>query len=144
MIKGFDASSVQGEIPWASLGDYRFVILKSQQGNDGLDPEFAHDVAGAQAAGIEPFAYCFAYPLDHIDPKAQAKLFMDAVARGGLDIKRPVFVDCEWPEIGDWPKWGCTAKQITAYLERLFAELVALGARPCLYTYPVWWAAVSA
>lgn len=150
MIKGGDSSRVQGLLPFpqlAALG-MRFVILKAQQGNDGFDPCFERNMKAALAAGIVPFAYCFAYPLPGDkpgrDPKQQAKLCVDRLYRFPEMRGRPIFVDLEWPEPSDWTKWGCTAAQIAAWCRDFCAEIFRLtGVRPIIYTYPWWWAAVS-
>lgn len=144
MIKGVDVSSVQGEIPWAKLAalGYQFSLIKGQQGNDGCDPRFVLDVAAATAAGIEPMAYHFAYPLRHIAPKDQAAMMVAAHRRAFFDVGRPMFIDCEWPERSAWVRWDCSPAEVSTYLRDLFTELVALGARPGLYTYPFWWTGV--
>lgn len=152
MIKGFDASSVQGVLPLAQLGpEYRFVILKAQQGNDGFDPSFERNMLAAFAASIEAFAYCFAYPLPDSPgklnrcPLEQARLFVERVYKFPQMRGRPIFLDLEWPELGDWKKWGCTAASISAWCRDCAAEVFRLtGVRPILYSYPYWWAAVSA
>jgi lysozyme len=151
MIYGFDASSVQGNLPFEKLDpSLRFVLLKAQQGNDGFDPNFEKDMRGALAAGLQPFAYCFAYPLppkpgkNGRDPKAQAKIFVDRVHAFPEMRGRPLFLDLEWPAPQDWVLWGCTAASINAWCQACAAEVQNLtGIPPVLYTYPWWWAAVS-
>jgi GH25 family lysozyme M1 (1,4-beta-N-acetylmuramidase) len=152
VLRGLDASSVQGAIPYSRLDrDLAFIILKAQQGNDGFDSDFERNMKGALAAGFEPFAYCYVYPLAHIDPKAQAKLFVDRVYRYPQLKGRPLFIDCEWPEVvaqpprilKGWREWKCNPAQISAYLRELFAEVERLsGVTPILYTYDYWWAAI--
>jgi GH25 family lysozyme M1 (1,4-beta-N-acetylmuramidase) len=150
MLRGLDASSVQGALPYASLKEYSFVILKAQQGNDGFDPYFERNMKGAVDAGIEPFAYCFAYPLPHLDPRAQAKLFVDSLARFSEMADRPIFLDYEWPELiasrpggKGWKEWGCSPPQIAAWLRDNAAEVQRLSGRvPVIYTYDSWWSAV--
>lgn len=144
MLRGLDASSVQGKLPFELLkaSGYRFIVIKAQQGNDGLDPQFAANVKGAFSAGIEPFAYCFAYPLPHLDPKEQARLFVERTQ--ALLPGRPLFLDFEWPSPEQWVKWGCTAPQISQWLKELCEEVVRLtGLKPILYTYPYWWSSLS-
>ena len=86
-LRGFDASSVQGLIPyWQLSKDMRFAVLKAQQGNDGFDPYFERNALAAFDEGVEPFAYCFAYPLPEAgnptrSPKAQAELFAAQTAQ---------------------------------------------------------------
>lgn len=151
MIRGFDASSVQGVLPYKQLveQDIRFVILKAQQGNDGFDPYFERNMKAGLDAGLVVFPYCFFYPLPatkaSLDPKFQAELFCEKVYRFD-DMKGvPIFIDEEWPEVQNWKKWGCTAPQINASMKENAEEVHRIsGVRPGLYTYLFWWQAVSA
>jgi lysozyme len=157
MLRGSDASSVQRAMPFKALAEagHRFVIMKAQQGNDGFDPWFERNMRSALAHGIEPFAYCFAYPLEPgkkadgtpifgRDPKEQAKICVDEVYRFPEMHGRPIFLDLEWPEPGEWAKWGITAKSIAAWCRIFCAEVYRLaGVKPIIYTYPWWWAEVS-
>lgn len=152
VIRGFDASAAQGVIPWGRLDpSLRFAILKAQQGNDGFDPTFTRNVKGALETGLEPFAYCFAYPLPAKAgktgrcPREQARLFVDRVtAAHPLMHGRPLFLDLEWPMPQDWGTWGCTAESIAEWCAEHCDEVASYsGVTPILYTYPDWWAHVS-
>jgi lysozyme len=151
MTKGLDASSVQGLLPYDRLGDYGFVILKGQQGNDGFDPFFERNYKGALDHGIEPFVYCFAYPLPKLDPKLQAGLFVDRAYAACPEMRgRPFFIDEEWPEVvplkpggKGWKEWGCSPPQVAGWMRDNAAEVRRLtGRKPVLYTYDWWWSAV--
>jgi GH25 family lysozyme M1 (1,4-beta-N-acetylmuramidase) len=151
VIRGFDASSVQGHIPFADAAktSLAFGIFKCWTGNDGPDPNFEANVLGAETAGLVAFAYCFAFPLPEKaghpgrDPKEQAKLFFDHAWK--VCPGRPIFVDFEWPEPKDWAKWGCTAESISEWMRECCEELTRLcgGIAPIIYTYPDWWTHVS-
>ena len=156
MLRGLDAFSGQGQLDYPSLireFNCEFVILKAQQGNDGFDPMFEWNWKGAVDAGVEPFPYCFLYPLDKIDPATQAKRFIDEVfkrvpaARG-----RPFFLDVEWPEVvplkpgpgaKGWKEWGCTPKSIATYTKAVCEGMTQhSGRKPAIYIYDWWWTAV--
>lgn len=160
MIRGFDASEVQGLLPFDRLDpSLRFVILKAQQGNDGFDPFFERNMRAALAAGLVPFAYAFAYPLPPApdphgipgrlifgrDPIEQAKLCVDRILAFPEMRGRPIFLDLEWPAPTDWATWGCTAASVSAWCQAFCAEVARLsGVAPIIYTYPDWWHHVSA
>lgn len=143
---------MQGAIPyWLLSKDLRFAILKSQQGNDGFDPFFKRNVDQALAEGREPFPYCFAYPLPANgtpgrDPREQAKLFVDRTLGASRAMEgRPFFLDYEWPEPNLWKRWGCSAAQISDWCAANAEEVeLQTSVTPIIYTYPWWWAAVSA
>jgi lysozyme len=151
-IRGLDASSVQGKIDFKSVTtsgwDIQFAILKAQEGNEHFDPYFERNITAAIAVGIEPFAYCFAYPLPSIpgsdagrDPKEQAQLFVERVCRYPELAKRPIFLDYEWPPPNEWAKWGMNGAAVNEWCLENAAEVHRLtGVRPSLYTYPWWWA----
>lgn len=144
MIRGLDASAVQREVPFHLLGsEYKFAILKAQQGNDGFDPFFVRNADAAFDHGLEVFAYCFTYPLPHLDPKAQAALFVQRLEKTRV-AGRPIFLDNEWPEVGPgWKKWGCSPKQLADWQQANAEEVHRLsGVRPVIYTYDYWWGAV--
>jgi len=159
VIRGLDASAVQGPLPYSKLDpEIRFAILKAQQGNDGFDPWFGRNMRAALANGLVPFAYCFAYPLPPQnpgsviaggipgrDPREQAKLCVTRVHAYPEMVGRPLFLDLEWPPPNDWAKWGCGASQISEWCRVFCAEVACLsGVMPVLYTYPWWWRSVSA
>lgn len=150
MIRGCDASAVQGAIPlWHTGPELRFVILKAAQGNDGFDSFFKRNVDAALSEGREPFPYCFAYPLPGStpgrDPKEQAKLFVDRTLGASRAMEgRPFFLDYEWPEPNLWKKWGCSASQIADWCAANAEEVERLTAvTPVIYTYPYWWHAIG-
>ena len=148
MLRGFDASSVQGAIPfWLLSKDHRFCILKAQQGNDGFDPSFTRNVTEALKNGIEPFAYCFAYPLHDDgkhpgrDPREQARLFVDRVTNAHVSMHgRPIFLDFEWPEPINRKRWGVDAAFLAGWCAACAEEVeIYSGVTPILYTYWDWW-----
>jgi lysozyme len=138
-IRGIDVSSVQGNVPWAAVAasGIQFCIVKCGNGNDGFDPNFSSNVAGATAAGLKVACYHFVYPLPTTasqplrDPVKQAQYHFNA-ANGVLAL-----CDFEWPTQPDWAKWGCSAAQINAWGLAYLAEYSSLSGRPMpIYTYP--------
>ncbi len=131
MLHGLDVSAVQGVVPWSQLTtDYHFVVIKAQQGNDGLDPYFFKNVAGAKAAGLITGGYHFAYPLPHLDPREQARMFFARCKEHGTNVgELPPFLDLEWPAVQDWAKWKCTAQQISDWARDCLGEMRKLYAR---------------
>lgn len=149
MLHGLDGSSVQGILPFDQLvaTGIKFVILKAQQGNDGFDPDCIKNAEAAIAHGLTVFAYCFLYPLPHLDPREQARLFLSKL-KGTVLEGKPIFVDCEWPEPlalkaggKGWKEWGCTPAQISQWMKDCCDEL-SKSTTVVMYTYDDWWSCV--
>ena len=140
MIRGIDASSVQGVLPIDALDavDCRFLIHKCQQGNDGRDPFFDRNIEAARDKGWVVGAYHFLYPLPHLSPEAQAEGFFKASPLGTEDGDLPPAIDLEWPDPdAGWVKWGCTGPQICDWSRRCAERMSELyGRKPLIYTYP--------
>ncbi len=156
MILGVDCYSGYGLIDWtrvASCG-VRFAFIKCSEGNEPArdDHRFALNVASAKAAGIYVGAYHFGYflptrtPADGRSPVDEARRAFAAcggLGRGPGEL--PPVLDMEWPEVGDWGRWGCDAKQISAWGREYCEEATRLwGRKPIVYTYPFWMRTVAA
>lgn len=146
-ISGIDISSVQGTVPWDAVAarGTRFAVCKCGNGNDGHDPTFDGNVAGARAAGLVVGVYHFVYcglpdAVGHPgrDPIDQAQAHY--VASGGLGSKPGDLLPCidlEWPAPQDWAKWGVNASMILAWVRAYLGKAEALhGRTPIVYTYP--------
>jgi GH25 family lysozyme M1 (1,4-beta-N-acetylmuramidase) len=151
VIRGFDASSCQGAIPWDALkaAGIEYVYLKCGNGNDPPDPTFERNAQEAKSHGLIVAPYHFLYPLPHIDPVHAAEAHFAACGGIGSNVgELPAAIDLEWPPreeqakdsktiIDTWAKWGVGRLQINlwtvAYAKR-YRELQ--GSPPVLYTYP--------
>lgn len=159
MLRGLDASSMQGRVPFKSLEDeYHFAIFRAQIGNDGFDPNFADNVKEALDHGIEPFPYGFAYILPPSifspsrDPKRQAAMYVERVLKAAPMLEgRPFFNDYEWPEVvakpplvkKGWKEWGCNPPMIADWMRVHIGETSRLSKRKSVaYIYDWWWSCV--
>jgi lysozyme len=138
-VRGVDISEVQQHVDfnWLVKQGFQFVIVKCFTGNDGKDPFYERNVAGATAAGLKVGIYHFIYPLPtdpaHPGRDAKTQAAMHYKAAGDQQV---VCCDLEWPEPQDWSKWGCTAAQITEWTLEYLEEYERLsGVRPIIYTY---------
>lgn len=156
MILGVDVFSGYGVIDWAAAAQagVRFAYVKCTEGNEARrdDTAFTRNVAGCKAAGVLVGSYHFPYPLPSgqglpvgRSPREQAERAYEAC--GGLGERPgelPHAVDAEWPEVGEWGKWGCTAKQLSDWLREYCIHATLLWSRqPIIYTYPFWWKALA-
>lgn len=136
---GYDISVIQGNVPFETLAQQgtRFIISRCAVGNSGTDINYTKNIKGTKDAGMLAMAYNFAFPLPTIpsqptrDPIVQAQIHFNAAA-GEL-----ASLDMEWPVIGDWNKWGCSASQIVDWTLKYLQEYEKLsGKKIPIYTYP--------
>lgn len=157
MIFGVDVYSGYGAIDWIKArdeGDVKFAFLKCTEGNEPArdDSRFAENLVGCQKAGIYAGAYHFPYPLPSGPSLPAGRSPREQAVRahktsGGLGMvagELPHVVDAEWPEVGDWGKWGVTAASLSEWLREYCEHASELWGRPpIIYTYPFWWRALA-
>lgn len=152
-VQGLDVSPVQGRtIPWAAerKRGSDFVFSRCHVGNNTwTDPTFAENSQKASDAGLFVGAYFFPFPLPHLKPIDQVKLFLQsALVRGHvLGTERgelPPAYDLEWPPPEEWAKWKCTADQIVDWsIECIEALVEQIGRQLVVYSYPYFLSALS-
>ncbi len=151
MIPGCDVHGGYGLIDWglvASSG-IRFAYVKCTTGNEhSKDVTYERNIQRARDNGVLVGAYHFAFPLKHgiglpvgRSPLEQAQAAFDGCSGlGGRTGELSPVVDAEWPPLTEWPKWGCTAAQISEWLhEYCEAATLLWGRKPVIYTYSDWW-----
>jgi GH25 family lysozyme M1 (1,4-beta-N-acetylmuramidase) len=115
-LPGVDASSVQGPLSLATCQTLRqrgtrFLITKAGNGNAGIDPDCAGNLANGRAAGLVVGLYDFPFgglPNDpahpNRDPVDQARLHHNQSAGLVLPGDLLPFADAEWPRPEAWGK----------------------------------------
>ena len=146
-IQGIDISVVQGsniDFNAVAAQGVQFCIIKGYEGNSGVDPNLAQNLAGCKAAGILTGVYSFLYPLPPLvsqsgrDPVIQAQTHWNA-AQGQLG-----FIDLEWAAPQDWARWSMSANQICDWTLTYLQEYTRLdGRKPVLYSYPYFLQAIK-
>ncbi len=139
---GVDVSKFQGSIDWNSVAaaGHQFAMVKATEGASIVDPQFAANWSGSQAAGLRRGAYHFFDPEE--SGEAQAEHFLSTV---GPDLgELPPAIDLETGVPG--------RTDVQLWLDEV--EVMA-GVRPMIYTtvefaeehldgfgsYPLWIAA---
>ena len=133
-IRGIDVSKWQGDIDWARVADdgVRFVIARATSGQSGVDPRYAANREGADAAGLAFTAYHYASPdTTPGDAVAEADLFVDTAQLLG-----PHLVPVLDLEVNN----GLGPKRLRAWA-RAWLERVEqrLGVRATIYTTRFFW-----
>ncbi len=145
-VQGLDVSVIQGaSVPYPALRalGHEFVFVRCQVGNNaGRDTLFEANIRRAKDAGLFCTPYLFPFPLTHLDPIAQADIFLQATMLDGHPVgadigELPQAYDLEWPPPEEWAKRGCSADQIVdwslAALDRMHTNT---GQAPIIYSYP--------
>jgi len=135
-IPGIDVSHHQDLIDWPTVAasGKQFVFAKATEGRSFVDPMYAINKAGAEAAGLRFGAYHFAQPdAGPNDPVREADHFVDHALLGPgnllpvLDIERT---------------GGLSQAEVTEWILRWLARVTErLGVRPIVYTSPNGWEA---
>lgn len=145
LVKGTDTSVIQGKLPVQAMvkEGITFGWARCKVGNNlGRDTVFEWVMRAFADAGILRGGYCFLFPLKHLDPIDQAKLFLDAMLVDGDIVgtrqgELPLAVDLEWPPPEEWAKWGCTPDQIVDFALALLTYLEEqTGQKSVIYSYP--------
>jgi len=128
-VRGVDVSHHQGRIDWVALrgAGMRFAYIKSSEGADHVDTEFARNWAGARAAGVTRGAYHF---FTFCSPgAAQADHFASSV--GGDFGELPPVADVEF--VGNCKSFS-SLEQVRLELRAFLVAVERLaGRRPLVY-----------
>jgi GH25 family lysozyme M1 (1,4-beta-N-acetylmuramidase) len=155
-LRGIDVGSPQGSLSpadWRAIAasGVRWAYLRCGNGNEGSDPTFAANLAGARAAGILVGAYHVGMPLPNDpahpgrDPESQALAHYRACnGLGSRDGELPPALDFEWPTPDLWSRYGCSAEQILVW-GREYLEIAGplYGVEPVVYSFRWFWDAVA-
>jgi lysozyme len=88
-LRGIDVSKWQGAINWTQVANdgISFAIARASYGSTGVDPWYAENHAGAEAAGIAFGAYHYANPdKTPADAVAEADHFVDSAELQGSNL----------------------------------------------------------
>jgi len=128
--QGIDVSKWQGSINWAAVAasGVSYAFIKVGSTNSGIDPYFAANVQGAQAAGIRTGVYIYSYATSVEQAAAEAELVLQWIEP--YNINFPVAFDIE-----DSVQKGLDANTCTAMANTFCSIISQAGYTPILYTY---------
>lgn len=130
-VQGIDVSHFQGTVDWRQVAQagMSFAFAKATEGITYVDPQFATNWPGIQAAGLLRGAYHFFEAND--DPEAQAQNFLSTVQLSPGDL--PPVLDIETTAgVSDQQIWS----GVSAWLQIVEQ---ATGRQPIIYTAPGFW-----
>jgi len=128
--QGIDVSKYQGSINWAAVAQsgVSYAFIKVGSSKSGLDPYFAVNVQGAQAAGIRTGVYIYSYATSVEGAAAEAQLVLQWIEN--YNINFPVAFDIE-----DSVQKGLDANTCTAMANTFCSIISSAGYTPIVYTY---------
>lgn len=126
---GIDVSKYQGGINWGAVpsSGVSYTFIKVGSTKSGVDPAFAANVAGAQAAGIRTGVYIYSYATSVEAAVNEANLVLQWIE--GYNINFPVAFDIE-----DKTQAGLDANTITAMCNAFGDVIASAGYHPIIYT----------
>lgn len=126
---GIDVSRWQGAINWAAVpaSGVTYTFIKVGSTNSGIDPYFAANVLGAQAAGIRTGVYLYSYATSVEAAINEAALVLQWIE--GFNINFPVAFDIE-----DKVQAGLDANTVTAMCNAFCDVIASAGYQPIVYT----------
>ncbi len=129
-IQGIDVSKYQGNINWAAVAQsgISYTFIKAGSTNKGIDPYFAANVQGAQAAGVRTGVYIYSYATSVEAAIQEAQLLLQWIEP--YNINFPVAFDFE-----DKSQKGLDANTCTAMANAFATVISRAGYTPILYTY---------
>ncbi len=129
-VAGIDVSKYQGAINWAGVAQsgMSFAFIKVGSTNSGIDPYFAANVRGAQAAGVRTGVYIYSYATSVEAAAQEAALVLQWI--DGYNINYPIAFDIE-----DKCQKGLDANTVTAMCNTFCSIISAAGYTPIVYTY---------
>jgi lysozyme len=130
-VQGIDVSHYQGTVDWQQVAQAgkAFAFAKATEGTTFVDPQFAANWSGIQAAGLVRGAYHFFEPND--DATQQAQLFLATVQLAPGDLAPVLDVETTGG-VSDSQLWSGVATWLGLVGE-------ATGLPPILYTAPGFW-----
>ncbi len=130
--QGIDVSSHNGVINWATVASSgeKFAIARAGDGTGFIDPQFAQNWLGMNAAGLIRGASWFFEPNQSVS--AQANLFLSTVGSLGVGDLPPI-LDVE---VTDGKSGATIASEIQQWVTLVGA---ATGREPLVYTGAAFW-----
>lgn len=133
IAKGVDVSVYQGAIDWNAVAadGYSFAFIKAGSGKSGLDPYYAVNMFGANAAGIKTGVYVYSYATTVEGAAAEAQFAIAAMQP--FPVSMPVVYDLE-----DAVHKNMSREQLAALAVTFCSIVESAGYHPMLYSSKNW------
>lgn len=133
IAKGIDVSKYQGAIDWNSVAaqGYSFAFVKIGSSKSGVDPYFAANMLGANAAGMRVGGYIYSYATSVEGAVAEATFAVEALQN--VPVSFPIAFDLE-DEVQKSIPPAVQQQMVNAFC----TVIENAGYYPMVYTYKNW------
>lgn len=129
IARGIDVSKHNGAVNWAQVAasGIKFTFIKVGSTNSGIDPQFAANITGAQAAGLKTGVYIYSYATTPEQAVNEANLVLQWIEP--YTINYPVVFDIE-----DKCQKNLSNQQLIDIINAFCTTIDAQGYYPMVYT----------
>lgn len=130
IAKGIDVSKHNGAVNWnqvASAG-INFTFIKAGSAKSGVDPQFAANITGAQAAGLRTGVYLYSYATTPEQAAEEARMVLEWIAP--YTVNYPIVFDIE-----DSCHKGLSDQQMIDIVNAFCFAIDGAGYYPVVYSY---------
>lgn len=133
IAKGIDVSKYQGAVNWSAVKNagYSFAFIKIGSAKSGLDPYYAANMAGANAAGLKVGAYIYSYATTVEAAITEAQFAIAALEP--YTVSYPVVFDLE-----DSVHKNMTPEQLASLAVAFCSTVQSAGYYPMVYSSKNW------
>ena len=133
IAKGIDVSKYQGAVNWSAVKNagYSFAFIKIGSAKSGLDPYYAANMAGANAAGLKVGAYIYSYATTVEGAITEAQFAIAALEP--YTVSYPVVFDLE-----DSVHKNMTPEQLASLAVAFCSTVQSAGYYPMVYSSKNW------
>lgn len=128
--QGVDVSKHNGAVNWGQVAasGMKFAFIKVGSTYSGVDPQFAANIMGAQAAGLKTGVYLYSYATTPEQAQTEALLVLQWIS--GYTVNYPIVFDIE-----DKCHKNLSNQQLNDIVNAFCATIDAAGYYPMVYSY---------
>ena len=129
IARGIDVSKHNGTVNWGQVAasGIQFVFIKAGSTKSGIDPQFAANITGAQAAGLRTGVYVYSYATTPEQAANEASLVLQWIEP--YTVNYPVVFDIE-----DKCHKGLSNQQLIDIINAFCVPVDAAGYHPMVYS----------
>ena len=130
IAKGVDVSKYNGAVNWQQVAasGMKFAFVKVGSTKSGIDPQFAANITGAQAAGLKTGVYIYSYATTPEQAINEANLVLQWIEP--YTVNYPIVFDIE-----DNCHKSLSAQQMIDIINAFCTTIDAAGYYPMVYSY---------